>query len=180
MSDHGMPEGWRSLLVAILWVIFAFAFGHEAVVNFNDWLLGHGPSYEFVATFDALICLLVSGIALLLWKGRGILPARFLVSANNAAENAYVWITVLLVIFVFFGLPHFLTLWPPAASIQTQGSAQLSDLVMAQVKVPWMMVNCGILTMPPGNTRAFLSIAAIIVPTIFGTTLKPLRLLRRF
>ena len=110
MSDHsGVPEGWLSLSVAILWVIFAFAFGFEAVVNFNDWLLGHGPSYAVVAGIDALLCVFIAVIALVLWRGRILLPAGFVASANRAAGSASVWTAVLIVLLVVLGLPHFIT-----------------------------------------------------------------------
>lgn len=106
---EGIPEGWRSLGVSILFGIFAFAFGFEAVVNFNDWLLGQGPSYLAVSIADAAVCLVLSAVALIAWKGREILPAKVIHSLSTVANNGFVWLGSLLAIFIILAMPNFIT-----------------------------------------------------------------------
>jgi hypothetical protein len=100
-----MPEGWRWLLVAILWGIFAFSFGFEAVTNFGEWWLGRGAQYAGLAALDAALCVVLGVTGLILWKGRSILPPRFVKTLVDASTNAFVWIGVLLVALIVLGLP---------------------------------------------------------------------------
>jgi hypothetical protein len=154
MSEHGgMPENWRSLGVSILFGIFAFAFGFEAVVNLNSGLLGEGAAYYFVAVADAVMCLFLAAIALLILRGRAVLPAALFSSAQRISQNAYIWVGSIIAIFIVLALPHLLS--------------QISALVVAS-KSPTAAEIAALIPKPP-TAEEIARALVLLLPKANGT-----------
>ena len=90
-----LPSNWFFLAVSILWAIFSFAFGFEAVVNFDGWLIEGKTWVGAVSLIDLVGCLFTASLALILWKRKEWLPKKFAETSADAATNAYVWFGVL-------------------------------------------------------------------------------------
>jgi hypothetical protein len=112
------PKGVFAMAIAILWGVLAFAFGFEAVVNFNNWLRPLGDTQDaIIAAVDLILCFALGVLAVILWKARDWLPRRVAESAIAVSTNPSVWVAVALVILIISALPQLRL--PPEKAIPT-------------------------------------------------------------
>jgi hypothetical protein len=118
------PKGIFAMGVSILWGVLAFAFGFEAVVNFNDWLRPTGSTQNaIIAGIDLVLCFCLGVLAVILWKARDWLPRRVADSAIALSTNPSIWVAVALVILILSVRPQ----------LQIQKAVPTADEIAAAV-----------------------------------------------
>jgi hypothetical protein len=101
------PRGIFTMAVSILWGVLAFAFGFEAVVNFNDWMRPAGTAQDAaIAGIDIVSCVALGIFAVILWKAKDWLPKRVADSAIAVSTNPSIWVAVALVLLIISTLPQ--------------------------------------------------------------------------